>query len=208
MDKSSNKVRYMTPSEAATLLMISPVTLRHWALAGKLAFVTTPGGHRRFAEDEVKRFASRYVPANEALVTHINSVPGDDGVHRILIVDDDVQLSGFLMELLQGLPDPVQTEVANDGFEAGQKLQTFRPHTVLLDLMMPGIKGFDVCRKIKENPETCGTRVVVMTGYHTLENMMQAMEAGAEACLAKPLDKIQLFKVLVLSGLNMAEANA
>ncbi|NOX91857.1 MAG: response regulator [Gammaproteobacteria bacterium] len=208
MDKSSNKVRYMTPSEAATLLMISPVTLRHWALAGKLAFVTTPGGHRRFAEDEVKRFASRYVPANEALVTHINSVPGDDGVHRILIVDDDVQLSGFLVELLQGLPDPVQTEVANDGFEAGQKLQTFRPHTVLLDLMMPGIKGFDVCRKIKENPETCGTRVVVMTGYHTLENMMQAMEAGAEACLAKPLDKIQLFKVLVLSGLNMAEANA
>jgi len=207
MDKPSNKVRYMTPSEAATLLMISPVTLRHWALAGKLAFVTTPGGHRRFAEDEVKRFASRYTPANEALVGHINSVSDDDGAHRILIVDDDVQLSGFLVELLQGLPDPVQTEVANDGFEAGQKLLTFRPHTVLLDLMMPGIKGFDVCRKIKENPETCGTRVVVMTGYHTLENMMQAMEAGAEACLAKPLDKIQLFKVLVLGGFNTVKEN-
>ncbi len=40
MDKSSNNVSYMTPSEAATLLMISPITLRHWALAGKLAFMT------------------------------------------------------------------------------------------------------------------------------------------------------------------------
>ncbi|HHI92938.1 MAG TPA: response regulator [Gammaproteobacteria bacterium] len=207
MGKSQNKVRYMTPSEAATLLMISPVTLRHWALAGKLAFVTTPGGHRRFAEDEVKRFASQYTQVNGALVTRINSASGGDGAHRILIVDDDVQLSGFLVELLQGLPDPVRTEVANDGFEAGQKLQTFRPHTVLLDLMMPGIKGFDVCRKIKENPETCDTRVVVMTGYHTLENMMQAMEAGAEACLAKPLDKIQLFKVIVLGGINTVKNN-
>ena len=108
---------------------------------------------------------------------------------------------------MQGLPDPVQMEVANDGFEAGQKLQTFRPHTVLLDLMMPGINGFDVCRKIKENPETRDTRVVVMTGYHTLENMMQAMEAGAEACLTKPLDKIQLFNVIVLGGINTVRNN-
>ncbi len=91
---------------------------------------------------------------------------------------------------MQSLPELVQTEVASDGFEAGQKLRVFRPHTILLDLMMPDINGFDVCRKIKENPETCGTRVVVMTGYHTPENVIQAMEAGAEVCLAKPLDKI------------------
>lgn len=197
-DKPSGRIRYMTPSEAATLLMISPVTLRHWALAGRLAFVTTPGGHRRFAEDEVRRFAAKHAQTPDTSVAHINPMPGKDEAHRILIVDDDVQLSGFLVELLQGLPDPVQTEVANDGFEAGQKLQTFRPHTVLLDLMMPGMNGFDVCQKIKANPETRNTRVVIMTGYHTLENMMQAMEVGAEACLAKPLDKVQLFKVIVL----------
>lgn len=206
MNKPSDRVRYMTPSEAATLLMISPVTLRHWALAGRLAFVTTPGGHRRFAENEVKRFAAEHGQTGDASVVNIDSVADNAGTHRILIVDDDVQLSGFLVELLQGLPDPVQTEVANDGFEAGQKLQAFRPHTVLLDLMMPGINGFDVCRKIKENPETSDTRVVMMTGYHTLENMMQAMEVGAEACLAKPLDKTQLFKVIVLGQSISTEA--
>jgi len=196
----------MTPSEAATLLMISPVTLRHWALAGKLDFVTTPGGYRRFAEDELRRFVSQYLPANESLVTHVTPVYGDDTAHRILIVDDDRQLTGFLVELLQSLPGVMQTEVANDGFDAGQKLQVFRPHTVLLDLMMPGIRRLDVCRKIKENPETCGTRVV-MTGYNTPENIIKAMEAGAEACLAKPFDKIQLFNAIVLGGLSAIEKN-
>jgi len=202
MNKYANKVRYMTPSEAATLLMISPVTLRHWALAGKLAFVTTPGGHRRFAEDEVKRFASQYMPANKTSVTHINSASGDGDTHRILIVDDDEQFSGFLVALLQCLLDPVQTEIANNSFDASQKLQTFRPHTVLLDLMMPGFKGFDACQKIKENAETCGTRAV-MTGYHTLEHMMQAMQVGAETCLLKPLDKTQLFKVIGFDRLSV-----
>jgi len=115
----------MTPSEAATSLMISPVTLRHWALAGKLNFVTTPGGHRRFAEDEVKRFASRYMSANEALVTHVNPAYCNDDTHRILIVDDDEQLSGFLVELLQGLPDPVQTEIANDSLTPGRNYRLF-----------------------------------------------------------------------------------
>ncbi|MCF6337574.1 MAG: response regulator [Gammaproteobacteria bacterium] len=141
------------------------------------------------------------MPENESLITRINPVYGDDTAHRILIVDDDKQLAGFLVELLRSLSGVVQTEVASDGFEAGQKLQAFRPHTVLLDLMMPGISGFDVCRKIKENPETRGTRVV-MTGYYTPENMMKAMEAGAEACLAKPLDKTRLFNVIVLGGIE------
>lgn len=207
MATASDKIHYLTPNEAATRLMISPVTLRHWALAGKLAFVTTPGGHRRFAEDEVERFAAQQGGVAMA-VGEQQEETTPDAHHRILIVDDDVQLTGFLVELLQGLPDPVQTEVANDGFEAGQKLVAFRPHTVLLDLMMPGIKGFEVCRKIKDDPATRDTRVVVMTGYNTPENMAQALAAGAEACLAKPLDKIQLFKAIVLGKTGVMEARA
>ncbi len=141
---------------------------------------------------------------NKSMVSSANSVFNNDGVHRILIVANDKQFSGYLVELLQGLPDQIQAEIANGGFETGQKLQAFHPHTVLLDLMMPGITSFDVCQKIKENPETCGTRVVVM-GYHAPENMRQAMRAGAEAYLAKPFDKRQLFKAIVLGELNTAE---
>lgn len=199
MENSNDEIRYMTPAEAASLLMISPVTLRHWALAGKLAFVTTPGGHRRFSEDEVKRFAAQNAPTDGI---------ANGGMHRILVVDDDAQVSGFLKDLLQRLPGSVEVEIANDGFEAGQKLLTFRPHTVLLDLMMPGIRGFEVCRKIKDDPATRDVRVVMMTGYHTLENMMHAIEVGAEACLAKPIDKAQLFKTIVMGGPANVETTA
>ena len=199
MAKFSAKKEFLTPNEAAARLMISPVTLRHWALAGKLAFVTTPGGHRRYTEDEIERFAKQVEKPVATGDLHATLFL-DDGVQRILIVDDDLQLTDFLVELLQGLPEPVKLEVAHDGFTAGQKMLSFRPHTVLLDLMMPGLKGFEVCRRIKDSPLTSDTRVVMMTGYNTPENIRAATAVGAEACLAKPLDKAKLFKSLVLGA--------
>lgn len=197
MSKSLDSIRYLTPHEAATRLMVSPVTLRHWALAGKLAFATTPGGHRRFAEDEVERFAAQHQQTATAAV---------GGVHRILVVDDNVQLVDCIVELLQRQSESVAMEIAYDGFEAGQKLLAFQPHTVLLDLMMPGLNGFEVCRKIKESPETQGIRVVMMTGYHTPENMSQALGVGADACLPKPLDKTQLLNAIVLGEPGVTDA--
>lgn len=196
MSIDSKKPRYLNPSEAAARLMISPVTLRHWALAGRLAFVTTPGGHRRFSEQEIDRFASEAPPSLKNPRDGNSKQIGES--HRILIVDDDRQISGLLVEMLHGLPDSVETDIANDGFEAGQKILSFQPHTVLLDVMMPGIKGFDVCQKIKENPVTQNIRVVVMTGFSTPENMQKALDAGADICLTKPLDKTQLFKAILL----------
>ena len=168
MLESSDKTHYLTPNEAAARLMISPVTLRHWALAGKLAFITTPGGHRRFAVEEVERFAAQHQQ------TMTKAIPDDDGVKRILIVDDDIQLSEYLAELLQGLPVAVQIAVANDDFEVGQKMLSFRPNTVLLDLMMPGLNGFGVCHKIKDKPATLDIRVIEMSGHITPENTQKA----------------------------------
>jgi excisionase family DNA binding protein len=185
MYKDTNKTRYLTPNEAAARLMVSPVTLRHWALAGRLDFVTTPGGHRRFAEQDVERFAGRQAMATASM--------RQDGDQRILIVDDEVSLTDSLLTILQGLSGAAQLEVANDGFEAAQKLVTFRPHLVLLDLEMPGLQGCEVCRRIKANPATCEIRVVAMTDCNNAEQNRQAMEAGAEACLAKPLDEGMLF---------------
>ena len=141
--------------------MISPVTLRHWALAGKLNFVVTPGGHRRYAEDEVERFASQYDKVVLPAESHASLKNGDE-VRRVLIVDNNVPLTEFLVGLLQGLPEPVMAEVAHDGFEAGQKVLFFRPHTILLDLMMPGLEGYEVCRKIKDSVITRDTQVVMM----------------------------------------------
>jgi excisionase family DNA binding protein len=199
MSIPSDDTRYLSPSEAAARLMVSPVTLRHWALAGKLAFVTTPGGHRRYAKEELEAFADRY--HKTVAVPNTPTNPGlDADVHKILIVGDEPQFTELLVALLQGLPEIVQVEVANDGFEAGQKMLSFRPRTILLDLTMPGFNAIEVCRKIKNDPATQDNRVVAITGCNTSAHVRQAMEAGAAVCLAKPVDKAQLLKAIVLNG--------
>jgi len=185
----------LTPQQVAELLMVSPVTVRQWAQKGELKALITPGGHRRFRLGDVERFGRQ-----RGL-----SLRSRNEVLRILVVDDDRQLSGYLLELLGSLSEPIETEVAKDGFDAGQKVLTFCPDIVLLDLMMPGLDGFEVCRRLKQDHATSDVRIIAMTGYPSPGNMERIRAAGAEACLAKPisvqalLDAIGLHESIPLS---------
>ncbi len=184
---------YLTPAEVARLLMVSPVTVRQWAQKGALKSKATLGGHRRFSLQDIQEFArSRGLKlVNES----------KDSI-RILIVDDDVQVSKMLSELLSLLPYVIETLTAIDGFEAGSKVQSFQPDIVLMDLMMPGMNGFETCRRLKQDPATKGIRVVAMTGYPSPENVEKIIQTGAEACLVKPIVRNQLIDAL---GFDMLE---
>ncbi len=171
---------YLTPNAVADLLMVSPVTVRQWAQKGDLKALTTPGGHRRFLLRDVEAFASA-----RAITLH----KPDSSIARILVVDDDEQFVRFLVEVLKDFPNTVTTEIAHNGFDAGRKVQTFQPHIVLLDLMMPGLNGFEVCRRLKEDATAKDVRIIAMTGYYTENNAERILHAGADMCLSKPLDK-------------------
>ena len=119
-------------------------------------------------------------------------------VFRVLVVDDDRQVLNFLVDFMAELPYPIVAETASNGFEAGQKLQTFQPSIILLDLMMPHLDGYQTCKMIKADPRTKSIRVVAMTGYDTQENIRLILEAGAETCLAKPIDTQLLLAALGL----------
>lgn len=178
---------YYTPNEVAQLFMVSPVTVRQWAQKGLLTAALTAGGHRRFLHQELIRFAhERGLTLNW---------PGQ-GTTKILIVEDDEQVAGFLYEFLQGRPGIEAVDIAESGFEAGRKVQSFNPSVVLLDLMMPGMDGFAVCQNLKADPITRGIRVLAMTGYPTADNIERIMDAGAEVCLAKPIDTVRLMELL------------
>lgn len=184
MSNNDNK-SYLTPSEAAKLLMVSPITVRAWAQKGLLPSETTLGGHRRFLRETVEQFAkqSKAVTPRSPL--------------RVLIVEDDKQVAGFLVEWLIGLEMPVITVgTAVNGFEAGRKVHSFEPDIILLDLMMPELDGFEVCAQIKADPNTRNIRVIAMTGHLSLENEQRILEAGAEICIAKPLDTKLLLRLL------------
>jgi len=112
----------------------------------------------------------------------------------VLIVDDDPAFTEFLTEILAAADSPVISQVASEGFSAGLKVRKFKPQIILLDLKMPGLDGFQVCRLLKAEPTTRQIRVIMMTGYSTPENVENAILAGAEACINKPLDVKEFFK--------------
>jgi excisionase family DNA binding protein len=168
---------FLTPTEVAALLMVSPVTVRQWAQKGLLEARTTAGGHRRFPVAAVRKLAAEM---GLKLPDSVDASP------RLLIVDDDRQFNGFLVTLFSQRYPGLEVTAAFDGFDAGLKVQRFKPTVVLLDVMMPGIDGVEVCRAIKADPETQDTRVVAMTGHHTPELERRIRAAGAEQLLKKP----------------------
>ena len=177
MARTVKDKRFLTPTEVADLLLVSPITVRQWAQKGVLPARTTAGGHRRFSREVVQEFA-RKMGRGEA--------DRDGEARRVLVVDDDRQLNGMLVELLRARGDNVEVDCAFDGFEAGSKVQSFRPHVVLLDIMMPGLDGFEVCRRLKSDVTTVHIKVVAMTGHYSPATAQRILAAGADQFLRKP----------------------
>jgi len=190
-DPSMKHSSYLTPSQVAELLFVAPVTVRQWARKGWLNAEMTAGGHRRFLKSEVERFARE-----RGLRLHY----GGEGGLRLLVVDDDPQFAAYLVELLRDQEAVDEVATAANGFEAGIMTYEFHPNVVLLDLMMPGLDGFSVCSRLKQDPATRHIRVIAMTGYSTEENRQRILEAGAEHCLAKPFDAHQLLAAIGIAA--------
>lgn len=187
---NDNNNIYLTPSECAKKLNIAAVTLRKWAQQGMLEAVVTPGGHRRYSLDAITEFAKKY---------NLPFIHDSGETRRILIVDDDPQIRKYLKSLFAKFKDLAITEQAQDGFEAGFMVHSFQPNVVLLDLMMPGLDGYEVCRVIKSQPSTQHIRIIGITGFYSEENVKKILDAGAETCLAKPIDRKALLDAVGLS---------
>ncbi|MBI4365421.1 MAG: response regulator, partial [Deltaproteobacteria bacterium] len=109
---------------------------------------------------------------------------------RILIVDDHK----VIVDLIRAHLKPYNFEllVAYDGEEALAKIAKSPPDLVLLDLMMPRVSGYDVCKAIKQNKETQFIPVIVITALQELEDKLKAIELGADDFLVKPFNKLEL----------------
>ena len=171
-----------TTFEAAKLCHVSPLSIINWVNAGRLPAFRTPGGHRRIRREDLVRFMrDNGMPLAEELRE-------GSGRPRVLVVDDEASIREVLTEHLTTREKPYEVMAAADGFEAGRLVATFRPDVVLLDLRMPGMDGFQVCRTVKADPETSNTVVIAMTGYYTPETEARILECGAMRCIAKPIE--------------------
>lgn len=156
------------------MLEVSPAAIKKWIQQGKLAAFRTPGGHFRILADEFERFQK----------TH-GFGTGTGEPLRVLVVDDQRDVADVIVASLSAFYPRVRMETAANGFEGLLKVGTFRPDVLLLDLRMPGMDGFEVCRQIKRDPVIRDTKVAVMAA-HSLDAEPRAMAAGADGFLSKP----------------------
>jgi len=108
----------------------------------------------------------------------------------VLIVDDNQQNVELLQAFLESLP--VRLVTASDGVEALEKVQQHQPDLILLDIMMPRMSGFQVCRKLKGDPKTRDIQILMVTALNELGDIEEATDCGTDDFVSKPVNKFEL----------------
>src|SRR6204780_2528232 len=128
-------------------------------------------------------------------MTEVNPVTNPDPANSlpqsaVLIVDDNPQNVELLQAFLESLP--VKLVTAADGVEALEKVKQHNPDLILLDIMMPRMSGFQVCKRVKSDPKTKDIQVLMVTALNELGDIEQASECGTDDFVSKPVNKVEL----------------
>lgn len=179
------KKEVLTTFDAADFCHVSYMSVKRWIWAGRLKAFKTPGGHFRIYRNDLIDF----MRGNEI------PVPQDAIVirKRVLIVEGDETAREGIADYLRMNGPELEVATARDAYDAGAMVGQFRPDIILLDLMMPHLDGFSVCERLKKSPLTHDIRIIVMTGFDTVEENRRVHECGADKILAKPVELKILF---------------
>ena len=127
----------------------------------------------------------------------------DPKLHSILVVDDNQDNAHIIRDYLEARGYPIS--VAYNGDQALELFEQNKPSIILLDVMMPGRDGWQVCREMKDHP-TLGSsiRVVMVTALQDWMNKRQALETGADDFVEKPFELADLVKVVERNAARLA----
>lgn len=109
---------------------------------------------------------------------------------KILIADDNIQNCELLEAYLAEEAYEVQT--ATDGQQTLDKVASFQPDLILLDIMMPKVSGFEVCERLRRQPETKDLPVLMVTALNEMGDIEKAVKSGADDFLTKPVHRLEL----------------
>jgi CheY-like chemotaxis protein len=116
--------------------------------------------------------------------------PEDTRIPVVLVVDDNPHNLELILAYLEDLD--CRTIAAEGGLEALEIVRNDPPDLVLLDVMMPKISGFEVCRKLKSNPQTADIPVIMVTALNEMGDIERAIQSGTDDFLSKPVNKWEL----------------
>ncbi|MCP4672590.1 MAG: response regulator [Desulfobacula sp.] len=186
----------LTVFTASKYCNVSSKTIINWVEAGHIKAYRTVGGHRRIKKSDLEVFM-----LNQGIPIPVEK---DEEIRKkILVVDDDMIIVESIVQALEEDEFNYDVISASDGFEAGLQVNHFSPDLLILDIMMPDIKGYEVCKKIKTDKKTKHTKIIVLSAYLDDEKFAKMKKYGADVCLSKPLPLAKLKdEVAVLLGLK------
>ena len=117
-----------------------------------------------------------------------------DTLIKILVVEDEESL--LKLESILFTSKGYRVTGVRDGSAALESIGESRPDLVVLDVMLPGLDGFEVCRAIKGNPETCNIPVVMLTAKKSSLDLERGKLAGADAYITKPFKSVKVLEVI------------
>ncbi len=177
--------KFFKTYEAAKICQVAQGTVIRWIKEGKLPSAATAGGHNRIqAKDLVELLQKLHLPIPAELSSGLSL---NEKV-RILIVDDEQEVRKMIRwKIAEDFPE-AEVEEAEDGFLAGWKANAFRPHLVILDLMLPGLDGYHVCEFIRMVSELKDTKIIAMSALLDPEAAKKILDLGANDFMVKPFD--------------------
>jgi DNA-binding response OmpR family regulator len=154
---------------------------------------------RRIPREELIRFMRQ----NEIPTTVI-----EGGRVRVLIVDDDPEIVGVMTEMLSH-DGRFRVESASTGYDAGMLTESFKPHVIVLDYLLPDLNGNVVCKRVREKPELSSTRIICVSGVIKHDEIDGLMKAGMDEFIKKPFDIDHLLgRIVALSGIESSASRA
>ena len=179
-DLAMAKKKNLSTFDVASMLGVDPGSVANWIDNKLLRAHRTPGGHRRVATEDLVAFLKEYdMPCPPQLQTE---------PVRVVVVDDEPAMTQMIAKAVRAAHPEYEVAEAHDGFRAGAVVATVKPDVVILDLRMPGMDGFEVCRTIKSQPATRRVQVIAVTAYQSANSERRILECGARICLPKPID--------------------
>jgi excisionase family DNA binding protein len=174
---------FLTTFDVSEICEVNPTTVQNWVKEGKLRAHTTPGGHRRIRREDLILFLKEYgMPIPVKL---------EEPLPYVLIVDDEPDMREILGEVLQTGEVELEVATAQNGVDALLMIGERKPDLLILDILMPGMNGLEVCRKLKSGAATRGLKIIAITGDHAPELRARVLTMGADLFFTKPFDLIE-----------------
>jgi excisionase family DNA binding protein len=179
MSTDKEAKRPLTTGQIAQYCHVTHRGVLKWVESGKLRAYRTPGMHSRVSIEDFLKFLKQYnMPIPQELQSSSTK-------KKILIVDDDRGIVSSLQRVLM-MEEKYIIEAAYDGFEAGKKFSEFKPDFIILDICMPGLDGYQVCEKLRQDTNNKHVKILVISGMSDPQEIKKIMDLGANDYLQKP----------------------